>query len=201
MFRQWYDLSQKDLRAPPDPTSHPSYRNHRFFDSKGPTGISTPRPPSTSGPCALGGQDLEIDKEHIIQYAHYGYVYCMLLARGLSSGVNDSETLISGGGDGTVKLWPLQSDEDGAITKPICLERGDESVLSMALDGTVLYCGRSEGEVDVWDLDTRQLIRTVKAHESDVLTLAVGHGFIFSGGSNGIAKVILAQSCYTEASN
>lgn len=125
----------------------------------------------------------------------------MLLARGLSSGGNDSETLISGGGDGTVKLWPLQSDQDGAITKPICLERGDESVLSMALDSTVLYCGRSEGEVDVWDLDTRQLIRTVKAHESDVLTLAVGHGFIFSGGSNGIAKVILTQSCYTEANN
>ena len=119
----------------------------------------------------------------------------MLLAKDLSTGGNDPEILISGGGDGTVKIWPLQSDGDGPIAKPICLERGDESVLSMALDGTVLYCGKLEGEVDVWDLDTRQLIRTVKAHDADVLTLAVGHGFIFSGPSNGIAKVMLTRSC------
>ena len=113
----------------------------------------------------------------------------MLLARGLSSDEDDPEILISGGGDGTVKLWSLQVDVDGAITRPINLENGDESILSMALDGTVLYCGRSEGNFDVWDLDTRQLIRTVKAHDADILTLAVGHGLIFTGASNGISKV------------
>lgn len=186
---QWYDLSQKDLRPPPDPTSHPSYRNHRFFDSKGPTGISTPRPPSASGPCALGGQDLEIDKEHIIQYAHYGYVYCMLLARGLDSHDGNTETLVSGGGDGVVKLWSLEDGNDKGLKGPLLLENGDESVLTMALDGTVLYCGRLEGAINIWDLDTRQLIRTVEAHTADVLTLSVGHGLIFSGASNGIAKV------------
>ncbi len=113
----------------------------------------------------------------------------MLLARGLFSDDGDTETLVSGGGDGLVKLFSLETDRDGALEAPILLENGDESVLTMALDGTVLYCGRLEGAVNVWDLDTRQLIRTVEAHTADVLTLAVGHGLIFSGASNGIAKV------------
>ena len=113
----------------------------------------------------------------------------MLLSRGLEADDADAETLISGGGDGVVKLWSLDSDESGALSEQISLENGDDSVLSMALDGTVLYTGRLEGDVNVWDLDTRQLIRTVKPYNADVLALAVGYGLLFSGGSNGIAKV------------
>lgn len=112
----------------------------------------------------------------------------MLLSTGLEADDADAETLISGGGDGVVKLWSLDSDESGALSEQISLENGDGSVLSMTLDGTVLYTGRLEGDVNVWDLDTRQLIRTVKAHNADVLALAVGYGLLFSGGSNGIAK-------------
>ena len=185
---KWYDISQKDVRPPPDPTSHPSYRNHRFFDSKGPTGISTPRPLSSSGLRVQGGQDLEIDKDHIIQYAHFGYVYCMLLAHGLRDDPV-AETLISGGGDGTIKLWILDDEAGSALSNAATLENGDESILSLALEGTLLYSGRLEGNVDIWDLDTRQLIRTVKAHTADILTLSVGYGLLFSGAASGISKV------------
>jgi di- and tripeptidase len=69
----------------------------------------------------------------------------------------------------------------------------------MACEGTFLYAGRLEGGLDVWDLDTCQLIRTVKAHEADVLTVAVSPEIIFAGGSNGWAKVkaedLLPSSC------
>lgn len=166
-------------------------RNHRFFDSKGPGGITTPRPDSALESCTLGGQDLEIDKQDIVQYAHYGYVYCMLLTRGQNNYRADEEVLISGGGDGTIKLWRLgMKNGTAAIDNPVSLENGDESVLALAIDGTFLYSGRAEGDVDVWDLDTRQLIRRVQAHTADVLTLAVGHGFIFTGAANGFVKVI-----------
>jgi len=120
----------------------------------------------------------------------------MLLARGLFSDDGRTETLVSGGGDGVVKLWSLETGGDGALQDPILLENGDESVLTIALDGTVLYCGRLEGAVNVWDLDTRQMIRTVEAHTADVLTLAVGHGLIFSGASNGVAKVCISRTSY-----
>jgi len=144
----------------------------------------------------VGGQDLEIDKDHIIQYAHYGYVYCMLLAKGLSDDA-DVETLISGGGEGTIKLWSLGGDGDDGPKKPVAVENGDDSVLALALDGTVLYAGRLEGAVDIWDLDTRQLIRTVKAHTADTLTLAAGHGLIFSGAAHGFAKVTHLVDLYS----
>lgn len=124
-----------------------------------------------------------------MQYAHYGYVYCMLLARGLVIDNFRAETLISGGGDGTVKLWPLNGEAHCTMSEPISLENGDDSILSMVLDATVLYTGRLEGDINVWDLDTRQLIRTVKAYTADVLTLAAGYGLLFSGGSDGNSKV------------
>lgn len=112
----------------------------------------------------------------------------MLLARGLDED-SESETLISGGGDGTIKLWPLGSSADVALSEAVPLEHGDDSVLALALDGTVLYSGRLEGNVDVWDLDTRQLIRTVNAHQADILTLSVGHGLVFSGAADGMSNV------------
>lgn len=188
---QWYDLSERDSKPPADPTAHPFYRNHRFFDSKGPTGVSTPRPPSASELRALGGRNLEIDKEHTIQYAHYGYVYCTLLAKGFAYGDKHggSEFLISGGGDGVVKVWPLNADDGAVVADPVCLENGDNSILTIALDGTLLYSGRLEGDVNVWDLDTRQLIRRIKACTDDVLTLAVGHNLIFCGDARGTTKV------------
>ncbi|SLM39934.1 WD40/YVTN repeat-like-containing domain [Lasallia pustulata] len=185
---QWYDLSQRDNRPPPNLAFHPAQRSHRFFDSKGPGGVSTPRPAPPGEPRVFGGQELEIDEEHIWQYAHYGYVYCMLLARGLNANEADEETLISGGGDGTIKLWRLDRSASGAIEDPVSLENGDDSILALALDGTFLYSGRLEGDINVWDLDTRQLIRRVKAHTVDVLTVAVGHGLLFSGGANGYVK-------------
>lgn len=113
----------------------------------------------------------------------------MLLAKGLNGNEADDETLISGGGDGTIKLWRLDRSASGAIKDPVSLENGDDSILALALDGTFLYSGRLEGDINVWDLDTRQLIRRVKAHTVDVLTLAVGRGLIFSGGANGYVKV------------
>lgn len=113
----------------------------------------------------------------------------MLLAKGLNGNEADEETLISGGGDGTIKLWRLDRSASGAIKDPVSLENGDDSILALALDGTFLYSGRLEGDINVWDLDTRQLIRRVKAHTVDVLTLAVGRGLIFSGGANGYVKV------------
>ena len=101
----------------------------------------------------------------------------------------DDEILVSGGGDGTIKLWSLDADAGGAITNPVSLENGDDSILTLALEGTILYSGRLDGEINVWDLDTRQLIRRVKPDNADILTLSLGHGLIFSGGANGLARV------------
>ena len=184
----WYDFSEKDLRPSPNLTSHPSLRNDRFFDSKGPGGVCTPRSVSADEG-AKGGRGLDIDREHIVQYAHYGYVYCMILSPSIHNRHHTGETLISGGGDGSIKLWSIDPSAQGSIIERNSLMHGDTSILTLALDGTLLYSGRLEGDVDVWDLDTCQLIWTLKEHAEDVLTISVGHNLVFTGSSNGIAKV------------
>ncbi|KAL8649025.1 MAG: hypothetical protein Q9226_005750 [Calogaya cf. arnoldii] len=184
---QWYNLSDKDNRPTLDLARHPIVRNHRFFDSKGPGGTPTPRLAPTLEPCSGDGQYLEIDKEDIVQYAHNGYTYCMLLAGGSEGDTVEDETLISGGGDGTIKIWSLE-EATGAISELKTLESGDDSVLVLVLDDTLLYSGRLNGDINVWDLETYQLVRRIEAHKADVLTLCVGYGSLFSGSANGMVK-------------
>ena len=182
---QWCDLSKRTPRPEPDPSSHPFHRSHKFFDSKGPGGKSTPRSHSPEAYRSLGGQDLEIDKHDMIQYAHYGYVHCMLIAQNLNAKRHHGETLISGGGDGSIKLWPMSPSQEESTA----LQNGDASVLSLTLDDTLLYSGKLEGDVDVWDLETYQQIRRIKASAADILTISVGHALIFAGTSESTAKV------------
>jgi len=129
---------------------------------------------------------LEINPQHIIQYAHFGYVYCMLIVGGLGGG--EDEMLISGGGDGDVKTW--RTDPSGSGITPLrTLEGSDSSVLSMAVNESFLYCGLSDGDISIWDLETFQLIRSVREHRNDVLTVSVGGGDVLTGSATGYVRV------------
>lgn len=192
--KKWYDLKEKDQRPRPTLASHPSERKNKFFDSTGPGGVQTPKP--TGGDTklrdAVGGQYLEIDRHDIHQFAHYGYVYCMLLGKGILPEAPSEEILVSGGGDGRILLWRIDANSGGAISHAHTLEDGreeGESILSLARDGSFLYSGRFDGEVNVWDLETRQLVRSLKANTGDVLTMSLGGGFLFAGGISGAVQV------------
>ncbi|KAF4122059.1 hypothetical protein GMORB2_7652 [Geosmithia morbida] len=195
---QWVTLSEPNVRAPHDSSRHPNRRNHRFFDSKAVGGTSTPRrndqrweliPPAETM--------LEIDNGAVRNFAHNGYVYCMLMAKGPTVDVNDNQdVLISGGGDGTIKLWSLTGAPDGADGDPghgieeiMTLGTDDaESVLSLAIDGSFLYAGKLDGVVELWDLDTAQRLRVIKAHDCDIMSLQMGWGFLWAASTNGWAS-------------
>ncbi|KAH8816043.1 hypothetical protein F5884DRAFT_666673 [Xylogone sp. PMI_703] len=186
---QWCSLKDPAARPTPNPERHPDRRNHRFFDSVAAGGTSTPRQiPTRTG--MNDGDTLEIDKAHMMHYAHFGYVYCMLLVKGVSRLVDsDKELLISGGGDGTIKMWQLDEDPGKGIKEITCLGEDDaESVLSLAVDGSFLYSSKLEGLIELWDLDTKQKLRVIKAHRGDVLTLQMGWGYLWSAGSTGYAR-------------
>jgi di- and tripeptidase len=53
---------------------------------------------------------------------------------------------------------------------------------------SLLYTGCISGTINLWDLDTLQLIRSVRAHQTDVLSLAGIGNFAFSGSSKGFLK-------------
>nr|POF04475.1 putative di- and tripeptidase dug2 [Quercus suber] len=173
--------------------NHPSLKDDWFFDSAGPGGIRTPRPAKhdTTPKHAQGGELIEIAKSNVKHFAHYGYVYCMLLAKDGIPDAAGEEIMITGGGDGVIKFWQLDVKNGGALTELYSLDDGREeghSILSIALDGTFLFSARSGGEIDVWDLETRQLVRNLKAHRDDVLTICVGGGFMFSAAVTGYIR-------------
>lgn len=98
------------------------------------------------------------------------------------------EVLLSGGGDGAVKMWTLGEDGRG-IEELQVLTGGDSGVLSMVAQEGLLYCGLTDGEICIWDLDTCQLVRTVKSHCEDVLTMSIKGNFMFSGSASGYMRV------------
>jgi di- and tripeptidase len=116
----------------------------------------------------------------------------MLLIHGIVTDNPKQGILVTGGGDGTIKLWSLEKTEGGAPRE--LAELGDsngDSVLSLVLDGTFLISGTIEGRVKVWDLETRQMVRNLRANVGDVLALSVGEGCLFVTGSNGKVEVRL----------
>lgn len=179
---QWCNLESSPR---PNLISHPSQRNHRFFDSKGPGGRSAPRPIANAPEDVRDATYLEVDPSHIIQYAHFGYVYCMLIVKGLGGG--EDETLISGGGDGDIKLWKIDP-KTSELKELRRLEGADSSVLSIAAQENFLYCGLADGDINVWDLETCQLIRSVQAHRQDVLTISVTGDYVFTGSATGYIR-------------
>ncbi|GAO18723.1 hypothetical protein UVI_02047190 [Ustilaginoidea virens] len=201
---QWVTLGSPSSRVSPDSQSHPDRRSHRFFDSKAVGGGgATPRRNEDRWALIPRAQAvLEIDEGSIRHFAHNGYVYCMLMAKGPTvEADSDEDVLISGGGDGTIKLWRLaasaengRGSEEGpggsGIDEIMALGTDDaESVLSLALDGSFLYAGKLDGIVELWDLDTAQRLRVIKAHGGDVMSLQMGWGCLWAGSTNGWVSV------------
>ncbi|RFU81073.1 beta-ala-his dipeptidase [Trichoderma arundinaceum] len=199
MTIQWVSLSDPSTKVTPESQRHPDRRSHRFFDSKAIGGTSTPRRSEDKwGLIPRANTVLEIDSGAIRKFAHYGYIYCMLIAKGPTVEVGpEDDVLISGGGDGTIKLWSLgapgRSDPDDpertGIREIMSLGADDaESVLSLALDGSFLYAGKLDGIVELWDLDTAQRLRVIKAQNHDIMSLQMGWGYLWTTSADGWAN-------------
>ena len=165
---------------------HPANRKHRFFDSVGPSGISTPRRYSLSRDA--GGETLSFDKTHYVPYAHTSYVYCMLLARGLLDHAPGEELLITGAGDGGIKIWSFDNLEKEGLLELHTFSNPETSVLSMAYNDTFLYCGLNDGNVRIYNLESRQLIQKIFIGPGDVTATQVIGNAAFYGTSGGVVR-------------
>ncbi|KAH6648188.1 hypothetical protein BKA67DRAFT_523358 [Truncatella angustata] len=194
---QWIGLKDEGRSVSQDSASHPDRRNHRFFDSRALSGAETPRPTDERYDLIPRSHTvLETDIRCNKQYAHFGFVFCMLMAKGVTGSVDpEDDVLISGGGDGTIKLWKLGGKEVGLDGIENGLEEimrlGEDegqSVMSLAIDGSFLYSGKIKGIIELWDLDTKQKLRVIKAHRGDVMALQMGWGYLWSAGATGTAS-------------
>lgn len=197
---QWLSLDDPRAKVGPDSPRHPDRRSHRFFDSKASNGSTSPRKHDERQrliPPPL--HVLEIDAQSVCTFAHHGYVYCMLLAKGPTVEMDaQDEVLISGGGDGTIKVWALNRQSDsasfsgpsGRLEELMTLGTDNaQSVLSLAIDGSFLYAGKLDAVVELWDLDTAQRLRVIKAHGDNIMSLQMGWGYLWTASTGGWACV------------
>lgn len=169
----------------------PQFVQDRFFDSLGPGGVKHPRQDAQGRVPITGARAvIQIPPLNVHEFAHYGYVYCMLMTSGAKVSVNADEVLVTGGGDGAICLWAVDAADGGRPQHIARLEdeRDDmESILSILLDGTLLFSGRTGGEVHVWDLEARQLVRVLNNTDADILSLSVGSQSLFCVAASGEA--------------
>ncbi|KAI8643152.1 hypothetical protein BD408DRAFT_415352 [Parasitella parasitica] len=127
-----------------------------------------------------------IRERNVYGNAHDGYIYCLLHAKDIPN--VEGEVLISGSGDGNVKIWTI--DKSGIKLLHTLKGNLDKGILCLALseDG-YLFCGVQGGDVQIWDLETHQMIRSVMAHTKDVLAISIrGSGFV-SASADGSIKI------------
>ncbi|XP_058673496.1 F-box/WD repeat-containing protein 10-like [Ammospiza caudacuta] len=103
---------------------------------------------------------------------HYATISCLH---------SHQEHLVSGAGDGMVKVWSLESGK--------CLRTLMHSgpVRAVRMDGTHVVSGGHRGLVKVWSADTGALIKTLERHQGPVLCLSFDQWHLVTGGSDGYA--------------
>ncbi|KIW35286.1 hypothetical protein, variant [Cladophialophora immunda] len=187
---QWYKLNTDLAVKSPASTFAPGSRKHRFFDSLGPGGIANviADEGASNGPNNQGGRALTIPSHNYLPYAHKSYIYSMLLVKGLFTRGRDEEVLVTGGGDGTIKLWSVE-DLAGAGPRQITkFKNADSNVLSLSYRGSFLYAGLSDGRAHIYNLASNQLVQKLQVGHGDVSQILVSTESILCGTSQGWIK-------------
>ncbi|CAH1767027.1 13812_t:CDS:10, partial [Entrophospora sp. SA101] len=121
-----------------------------------------------------GVKRFEICDDMIYHNSHNGYVYALVL------GVNkDGDILISG------QIWSIKQNSMNLLRR---LGGTDAGVLTLVLQDELLICGTQGGNIKIYDLETYQHIRSLMAHNDDVLALAVDNNNLYSGSADGTIK-------------
>jgi di- and tripeptidase len=113
----------------------------------------------------------------------------MLLVKGVFHHAPEEELLISGGGDGTIKLWSIDNLEKEGLMLLEKFKNDGLGVLSMAYSDTFLYVGFTDGMAHVYSLDSRQLVQKLDVRCGDIGAIQVIGSNAFCGGSGGYIKV------------
>lgn len=171
------------------------YKPHYFFDkpvSATQSGTATPTSPrlgqvdvdpisiaGTSSPRRPPVEESEVAVEDRFTFAHYGYVYALQIV----DRPDGSKWLVSGSGDSDVKVWLCCPG--GGLQLLSHFSDLSGGVLSLTYRDSLLYAGLQDGEILIWDLETSACIRTIDAHETDVMSMSVLGGEVYTSAADG----------------
>ena len=100
----------------------------------------------------------------------------------------DGRRAVSGGSDGTVQAWDLDTGEP---LRTLAGHDGPVQAVAISADGRRGVSGGHEGTVRAWDLDTGELLRTLPGMDRDYVPVAIsadGRRGV-SGGDDGTVQV------------
>jgi di- and tripeptidase len=185
---QWYKISaETGFKSPA--TFSPGSRKHRFFDSLGPGGITNAISDEDGSISDLGGRVLTVPSQNYLPYAHKSYIYSTMLVKGVCAHDKDEEVLITGGGDGTIKLWKIDNLSSSGPTQITKFKTPELSVLSLSYRGLFLYAGLSDGTANIYNLASNQLVQRLQVGHGDVSQIILSTDSILCGTSEGWIKV------------
>ncbi|PVU86501.1 hypothetical protein BB559_006511 [Furculomyces boomerangus] len=200
---QWFSLKNRDKISVRERMAELVLRKSTFFEGSGnpdivvnsPAHFLSSQPKESSDFFFIDKQNTKnsnsineqmkdiyvIFENSIIPHAHYGYVNSLLLEFIPNF---DSKLLFSTSSDNTIKLWKV--NENGVeFYDVIRLNGTDMSILSLAIHDGLLYTGMQGGDVLIWDLETKQPIRTLSGHSDDVLSIVSIQNFIYTSSHDG----------------
>jgi di- and tripeptidase len=123
--------------------------------------------------------EIEITVESRLAFAHYGYVYALITI----PRPDGSLWLVSGSGDCDVKIWLAHPQGGLQLLQEFTGLHG--AVHCFAVRDSLLYAGQQDGEIKVWDLETNACIRSIQAHDADVLTMTVLGEDVYTAAADG----------------
>lgn len=124
------------------------------------------------------GRKVVVPAENVVNSAHYGYIYCLL-----TIDREGERWLVSGSGDSDVKIWECLPG--GGIRHIHTFSDLPGAALSLAVRDSLLFAGCQDGQVKVWDLETRSCIRTIMAQDSDILSMSVVGSDLYTASATG----------------
>ncbi|KAI0271199.1 Zn-dependent exopeptidase [Russula aff. rugulosa BPL654] len=179
---QWYNFRDSVNQAVNTPSQRSSGTStprlaHKFFNSYPRSQRRSPDLESSNGinKFLQSRMAMSIPAQNVIDSAHYGYVYCMVLLpstrQGATSTAQKDVVLATGSGDETVKVWKCLPNGLELLTTIECTHG---AVLSLVTREDLLYAGCQDGYVRVWDMQTKTFIRTIIVQENvDILSLSI----------------------------
>jgi len=82
----------------------------------------------------------------------------------------DGQTLVSGSGDQTIKIWNLQT---GELRQTLSGHTGRVVSVAISPDGSTLVSGSNDATAKIWNLQTGKLRRTLSEHTGTVNAVAI----------------------------
>ncbi|MBW4427676.1 MAG: caspase family protein, partial [Nostoc desertorum CM1-VF14] len=101
---------------------------------------------------------------------------------------SDGQTIVSGGDDGTVRLWNLQGQP---LAEPFRSHECEVNAVAISSDGQTIVSGGDDGTVRLWNLQGQPLAEPFRGHENRVNSVAISSDgqTIVSGGDDGTVRL------------